>query len=339
MKARYRLFLRRKSVYYAFDNTSRKFQSLETKDRDEAERLVASMNEAGKQPAMNLRLARVYLQHSDPSFSSRTWQHVMDEAGRMKKAATETRWRCAMRQKGFDRIRHLVLIETRPEHLLAVMESGTVSTNVFLRRLHNYALDMNWLPAPVLVRKHWPKTRYQDKRGVTLEEHQKILAGERNPEWRAYYQMLWHTGGAQSDVANLCAENIDWNTKVISFNRRKTGTLVQLHFGPELESLISDLPGEGLLFPNISRMKESDRASLFSRRCRLVGVSGVSLHCYRYAWAERAKTAGYPERFAQEALGHSSKAVHRAYARGALVKIPSLEDYEKRAAERIAAAV
>ena len=38
---------------------------------------------------------------------------------------------------------------------------------------------------------------------------------------------------------------------------------------------------------------------------------------------------GYPERFAQEALGHNSKAVHRAYARGANVKLPALEDYEK----------
>jgi hypothetical protein len=46
--------------------------------------------------------------------------------------------------------------------------------------------------------------------------------------------------------------------------------------------------------------------------------------------AERAKTAGYPERFAQEALGHNSKTVHRSYAKGALVKIPSLEEYEKR---------
>lgn len=36
------------------------------------------------------------------------------------------------------------------------------------------------------------------------------------------------------------------------------------------------------------------------------------------------------ESFAQEALGHNSKAVHRAYAKRALVKIPSLEEYEKR---------
>jgi hypothetical protein len=39
-----------------------------------------------------------------------------------------------------------------------------------------------------------------------------------------------------------------------------------------------------------------------------------------------------PERFAMENLGHNSKAVHRAYAKKALVKIPSLEDYERQAA-------
>jgi len=44
---------------------------------------------------------------------------------------------------------------------------------------------------------------------------------------------------------------------------------------------------------------------------------------------------GDPERFAQEALGHNSKAVHRAYAKRALMKIPSLEDYEQRAAAKV----
>jgi integrase len=60
----------------------------------------------------------------------------------------------------------------------------------------------------------------------------------------------------------------------------------------------------------------------------------VTLHSYRYAWAERSKTVGYPERFAQEALGHNSKAGHRACAKRALMKIPSLEDYEQRAAAK-----
>ena len=53
------------------------------------------------------------------------------------------------------------------------------------------------------------------------------------------------------------------------------------------------------------------------------------MHSYRYAWAERAKVVGYPERFAQLALGHNRKAVHRAYARNAQVTLPPLEDYEK----------
>ena len=335
MKARYRLFLRRKSVYYAFDTTTRKFQSLQTRDRQEAQRLTDRLNEAGKQAAMNLRLARVYLQHSDPAFSSRTWQHVMDEAAKMKTGDTQKRWCRAMREKPFDLIRNLPVIETRPEHFIAMLERGTICTNIFSRRLHNFAFDMNWLPAPVLVRKHWPKIRFKEKRGVTAEEHGRIIAGERSREWRAFYQMLWHIGGAQSDIASLRAEDVDWQTRVVSFFRKKTGTAVQLHLGSEAEQILSDLPGEGFLFPNIAGMKESDRAKAFIRRLRLVGVSGVSLHSYRYAWAERAKTAGYPERFAQEALGHSSKAVHRAYARHALVKIPSLEEYERRAEQKL----
>ena len=54
----------------------------------------------------------------------------------------------------------------------------------------------------------------------------------------------------------------------------------------------------------------------------------MTLHSYRYAWAERAKVVGYPERFAQLALGHGSKAVHRAYSRRAQVTLPPLEEYE-----------
>ena len=63
----------------------------------------------------------------------------------------------------------------------------------------------------------------------------------------------------------------------------------------------------------LSTFTANDRASRFRRRCHKAGVTGVTLHCYRYAWAERAKVVGMPERFAQAALGHNSKAIHRAY--------------------------
>jgi integrase len=105
--------------------------------------------------------------------------------------------------------------------------------------------------------------------------------------------------------------------------------------GGEALNLFKDLPGEGPLFPYLSRVRAGDRSTEFASRCRQLGILGVTLHSYRYAWAERAKTVGYPERFAQEALGHNSKAVHRAYAKRALMKIPSLEDYEQRAAVKV----
>jgi hypothetical protein len=44
--------------------------------------------------------------------------------------------------------------------------------------------------------------------------------------------------------------------------------------------------------------------------------------------SERSKTVGMPERFAQQALGHTSKAFVRAYSTKARVIVPSLEDYE-----------
>ena len=66
-----------------------------------------------------------------------------------------------------------------------------------------------------------------------------------------------------------------------------------------------------------------------------MGIKGISLHSYRHAWAERARKAGYPERFAQEALGHNSKAIHRAYAKKAEVRIDSLKAWEKKMNDKL----
>lgn len=102
----------------------------------------------------------------------------------------------------------------------------------------------------------------------------------------------------------------------------------QVRFGAAVEKILEVLPRQGALFPYMCRVRSGDRATEFKQRCVGLGIHGVSLHSYRYAWAERAKSCGYPERFAQQALGHNSKAVHRAYARKAQVVVPALEDYE-----------
>ncbi len=329
MKQRFRLF-QRNGMFYTVDNVTGRQASLKTKDEDEAQRLLHAKNEAERQPAINLQIARAYLLASDSGIATRTWRHVMDEVGKTKRGPTLDRWKVAMKEAPFEIIRRRVVIESRAEHFLDVLAVGTVSTNTFLRRLHNFALDMNWLPAPVIPRKQWPKIRFEEKRAITIEEHKKILSSEQNAEWQAYYTLLWHLGGSQTDIASLHSEDIAWTDRTLSYGRQKTRSNAQIHFGDAVAAVLRSLPKEGPLFPMLIKWHESWRAKAFIRRCRLAGVNGVSLHSYRYAWAERAKTAGYPERFAQQALGHNSKAVHRAYAKKALVKLPSLEAYESK---------
>jgi integrase len=86
----------------------------------------------------------------------------------------------------------------------------------------------------------------------------------------------------------------------------------------------------GPLFPYLATVRPGDHATEFKQRCAGLGIGGVTLHSYRYAWAERAETAGDHERFAQMALGHNSRAVHRAYAKAAQVTLPPLEEYERK---------
>jgi integrase len=180
-----------------------------------------------------------------------------------------------------------------------------------------------------MPKRQWPPVRYREKRAITREEHELILGRETNAEMRAFLWCCWHLGGSQSDVARLKAADIEWDSRVVSFFRSKTGSVQIVHFGAGLAEVLRNLPQSGLLFPRLAGMDEKHRASLFQRACRRVKVTGVSLHSYRYAWAERAKRAGYPERFAQMALGHNSKAVHRAYAKKAQVALPPLEEYER----------
>ena len=233
--------------------------------------------------------------------------------------------------KAFDAIRYKPLVETTGEDLLTIMHANGNCVCHYLRRLHNLAVNLGWLAWPVLAKAAWPKIRSQSKRAITPEEHAKIIAGEHNAERRAFYEILYETGAAQTDAANLSAKDFDWQNGLLVYRRKKLGPTsepARLTIGSKLKALLESLPPTGDLFPTIKRISANHRAAEFQRRCRILQIEGVSLHSYRYAWAQRAKSCGYPQRFAQEALGHGSKAVHDAYAKGALVICPSLEEYE-----------
>jgi len=334
MKRRFILYRRKRGgMFYVEDTETRKQESLGTRDRAEAMSLLNARNESVRQPQLNLHIAKAYLAGTDSGVSTRTWQNALDAIIESKTGSTKDRWQRAAKEKAMDLIRDRVIIETHGEQLLACLKAGTVSTNVHLRKLHNFCLAMNWLPWPIIPKRLWPEVRFQPKRAITIEEHQLILEREKNPERRSFYELCWHLGGSQTDIANLKAEDIDWGNRTIAYTRQKTGSLAMIHFGEEIEAVLRRLPDTGPLFPYLQSVRCGDRATEFKQRCRGLGIKGVSLHSYRYAWAERAKQCGYPERFAQEALGHNSKAVHRAYARRAQVRLPSLESYERQATD------
>jgi integrase len=331
MKTKYTLF-RRNGIYYSQDATTGQQKSLRTRDETDALKLINARNEAHRQPVLNLHLARAYLTASDPAFVERDWQTVMDQLQARGKDSSRERYANVFKSSAFDALRHKKLLETTTDDFLAVFKDGKVSIVYFLKRLHNFALSLGWIAIPLVAPYLWPKYEPKDRRGLTRDEHEAILAREKNAEWKLYLELLWETGAAQSDAANFKAEDIDWQTRTISYFRQKTGSLAQFTISTTLEKVLQQLPTTGALFPKLSQWLQSARGTHFRRRCHSVGLTGLTLHCYRYAWAERAKVVGMPERFAQAALGHNSKAIHRAYAKKAVIIAPSLEDYERRAA-------
>src|SRR6266478_4011745 len=262
MKNRYRLYRRKLGgVFYIRDSQTGKRESLGTRDRAEATTLLNARNESVRQPQLNLQIAKAYLAGTDSGVSTRTWQNALDAIVEAKTGSTRDRWPRAAKETALDGIRDRVIIETQAEGMLACVKAGTVSTNVHLRKLHNFCLSMNWLPWPIIPRRLWPEIKYQPKRAITFEEHQLIIDREKNPERRNFYELCWHLGGSQSDIAHLKAEDIDWPNQTIAYARQKTGSLAMIHFGEDIEAILRRLPVVGPLFPYLRSVRSGDRAT------------------------------------------------------------------------------
>src|ERR1035441_611412 len=246
MKTKYTLF-RRNGIYYSQDSATGQQKSLRTRDETEALQLISAHNEAHRQPVLNLQLARAYLTASDPAFVERTWQTVMDQLQARGKDASRTRYANVFKSSAFDGLRHKRLLETTADDFLAMFKDGKVSVICFLKRLHNFAVNLGWLAVPIVAPYLWPKYEPKDRRGLTLDEHQSLLANEQKAEWKLFLELLWETGAAQSDAANFQAEDIDWQTRTVSYFRQKTGSLAQFTISMALAKLLQQLPTTGVM--------------------------------------------------------------------------------------------
>src|SRR6185369_6774967 len=133
--------------------------SLETSDRHQAQRLLHAKNEAALQPMLNLQIARAYLFATDATIATRTWRDAIIALTDTKFGTNKHRWTTAQKDKAFTALWSRPIIETKGEELLAALRAGSVSTNTHLRRLHNFVIDMNWLPWPLVPKRQWPAIR------------------------------------------------------------------------------------------------------------------------------------------------------------------------------------
>ena len=169
--------------------------------------------------------------------------------------------------------------------MLTVLKRGTKSTIHALRILHNFALNNGWLHWHILSKNQWPTFVTKPQRGITHDEHIKILAAEMNEERRNYYEMLWLIGAAQTDCSLLTAENVDWPKKTISYKRKKTGEWCHLRIGNDWRHFLKNCQHRVSCFRKSSPSRTKTVRAEFCRLLRLLGITGVSLHSYRYGWA------------------------------------------------------
>jgi hypothetical protein len=335
------MYRRNGEIYYTKDKTTGRTESLGTADRAKAQRLFDAKNQAIEQPHLNVAMARVYLSCQSPEMLARTWNDVFEDMELSYHGPTLKRWRSQMRCAPFQLLRRLKLLGTDGTHFLAVLRHPRAgsSAHKWLRIVHNRALDLGWLLAPVLARKLWPKLLTKRGKAITAQQHAQLIATEKDDEFRLYLEMLWEIVGAQTDTARLRREHVDLFHRRITFGRQKLDSVskgnVAIVIGDELLRILKQLPEQGWLFPTLAHQGDAVRASRFRKRCRRLCFKDVTLHSYRYAWAQRAKTFGMPLREAMAHLGHGSKAIHLAYSQQAEVVSLPLEYYEKQWKDKI----
>jgi hypothetical protein len=114
MKRRYILYRRKRGgMFYIEDTETRKQESTGTRNRAEATSLLNARNESIRQPQLNLQIAKAYLAGTDSGVSKRTWQDAFNAITENKHGSTQERWQRAVKQKAFDLILPLIIIEMR----------------------------------------------------------------------------------------------------------------------------------------------------------------------------------------------------------------------------------
>jgi hypothetical protein len=147
---------------------------------------------------------------------------------------------------------------------------------------------MEWLLKSVIPRLQWPKPVFKSKRAITAEEHTAIIQREQNSERRDFYELLWHTGASQTDAACLMAEDVNWDSRIISYTRVKLKARgvkpALIRFGHEVEAILKRRPQFGALFPYLRTVRAGDnlRTSFDLNAAQIWRLSQDHQRCKRF---------------------------------------------------------
>ena len=168
---------RHHQTYYIDQNGQQ--ETLHTKNRTEATRLCDALNATGCLAGYDLQVAYADVVVSSSRVLDRTWQEAVDFIiARETTRSTRHRWQRFSKDQALASLWKLRVVETPAHQLLTRLKKGTASTNMYLRRLHDFAFDMNWLPWPILTGKLWPRVEHGKKPAARLDpSFERILSG------------------------------------------------------------------------------------------------------------------------------------------------------------------
>lgn len=134
-----------------------------TSNEDQAQQIIQAKNQSLRQWVLNGHIAKAYLAGSDNGINTRTWQQAIEALINTKQDANKEHWMRVAKDAALTPLLPKVIIETQAELLLRVLNSDTVSTNVHLRRLHNFCVDRDWLTRPLVPRtREIPDARHRE---------------------------------------------------------------------------------------------------------------------------------------------------------------------------------
>jgi len=275
--------------------------------------------------------------------------------GGEKKQSTIKKEKCCWKNACWNGLRHKRVIDTVANDFQEALKNAGVSLVEFGRKFHNYAMNHRLIPYAIMGKEMWPKIDTDPvSRSITEGEHLTIVGYLSNPslkpyndhankhqgtmpemwrdEWVNWLWFLWFTGASSADAANMKAECIRWGEGVLEYKRgkwikpeRHAPVRVAIAKGGQFEKLLKRLPAAGNLFPLLSLRRSDERAKTFAGVIGCLGIPKVTIHGYRFAFAERAKEAGMSTEDRMASLGHADYDMHHHYDKNAKVTPASIE--------------